>query len=57
MGKMIGKIISKNLNSKYSQKPCAHAEQSAADALKTIWERVIQKAAKATGRLYNWSTI
>ena len=47
-GKTIGKKISENLSSKYSQKILYHAKQSAADALKTSLIRAIQKIAKAT---------
>ena len=35
--------ISKNLNSKHSQKLLDHAKQSATDALKTASKRAIQK--------------
>ena len=35
MGRNIGKDISKNLSSKYSQKLFDHAKQTATDALKT----------------------
>ena len=42
MGKNIGEIISKNLNSKYSQK-LDHAKQSSTVALKTTTKRVVQK--------------
>ena len=35
MGESIGKSISKNLSRKCSQKPLDHAQQSAANALKT----------------------
>ena len=45
----IGKSISKNLSSKYSQKALDHSKLSATDALKTTWKRVIQKTAEATG--------
>ena len=47
----MGKNISKNLSSKYIQKPLDHAKQFATDALKTASKRVIQKTAKATGDL------
>ena len=47
----MGKNISQNLSSKYSQKPLDHAKQFATDALKTASKRVIQKRAKATGDL------
>ena len=47
----MSKNISKNLSSKYIQKPLDHAKQFATDALKTASERVIQKTAKATGDL------
>ena len=45
MGKNIGEIVSKNLSSKYSQKPFDHAKKSATDVLKTSSKRVIQKTA------------
>ena len=51
MGKSIGKNVSKTLNSKYSQKFLNHAKQSAADAFKTSYIRVIQKTAEATSDL------
>ena len=38
----MGKNISKNLRSKYSQKPLDHAKRSAIDALKTASKRAIQ---------------
>ena len=44
----IGKNISKNLRSKYSQKLLDHAKQSATDLLKTASKRAIQKTAEAT---------
>ena len=47
----MGRNISKNLRSKYSQKRIDHAKQSAKDALKTASKRVIQKIAEATGHL------
>ena len=47
----MGKNISQNLSSKYSQKPLDHAKQFATDTLKTASKRVIQKRAKATGDL------
>ena len=47
----IGKNISKNLNSKYSQISLDHAKQSATDALKTVSKRVIQKTPEATSDL------
>ena len=49
MGKNIGKNISKSLHGKYSQKLLDHVKQSATDALKTSWKRVIPKTADATG--------
>ena len=51
MSKNIGRNISKNLNSKYSQKLLDHAKQSATNALKITSERVIQKTAKTTSDL------
>ena len=42
MGKNIGKYISKNLSSKYSQKLLDHAKQSTTDALKSTSKRTIQ---------------
>ena len=49
MGKNIGKNISKSLSVKHGQKPFDHNKQSAADALKTVSKRVIQKKAEGTG--------
>ena len=46
MGKNVGKIISKNLNSKYSIKILDHAKQSATDSLKTYSKRAIEKNAE-----------
>ena len=46
MWKNIGKIISKNLSSKYSQKLLDYAKQSANDALKTSSKRAIQNIPK-----------
>ena len=43
MAKHIGKNGSKNLRGKYSQKLLNQARQSATDALKTSYKRVIQK--------------
>ena len=51
MGNYIGKNISKSLRSKYSQELLDHAKQSAADAFKTSWKRVILKTTEATGDL------
>ena len=51
MDKNIGKNISKNVSGQYSQKRLDHAKQSATDALKTTFKRVIQKTAQATGDL------
>ena len=51
MGKNIGKIISKNLSRKYSQKHLDHAKQSATDAFKTDSKRAIQKTVEAFGEL------
>ena len=39
---IIGKNISKNVSSEYSQKVLDHAKQYATDALKTASKRVIQ---------------
>ena len=39
------------MSSKYCQSLLDHAKQSAADALKTSWKRVIQKTARATDDL------
>ena len=44
-------MLSKNLNSKYSQKLLDYAKQSATDALKTVSKRAIQKTAEVTGDL------
>ena len=49
--KSIDKNISKNLNSKYSQKLLDHAKQPARYALKTASTRVIQITAVATDDL------
>ena len=46
------KNISKNLNSKYSQKLLDHIEQSATDTLKTASKQVIQKPAETTADLF-----
>ena len=43
MGRNIGKKISKNLNSKYSQTLIDHAKQSSTDTLKTALKRAMQK--------------
>ena len=51
MSKNIGKYISKNLSSKYSQNFLDHSKKSATDALKTASKRAIQKTAEATGDL------
>ena len=51
MGKNIGKIESKDLSSKYSQKPFDHAKQSATDAIRTASKKAIQKTAEATSDL------
>ena len=47
----IGKNISKDLSSKYSQKLLDHAKQSATNAFQTPSKRAIQKTAEATGDL------
>ena len=49
MTENIGKNVSENLSSKFSQKLLNHAKKSAADALKTVSKKAIQKKAKATG--------
>ena len=51
MGKNIGKDISENLSSKYSQKLLDHTKQFRTDALKTTSKRVIQKTVEATSDL------
>ena len=51
MGRNIGKKISKNSKSKYSQKLFDHAKQSAIDALKTSSKKAIQKTSEAAGCL------
>ena len=51
MGKNIDKNISKNLSGKYTLKLLDHAKKSATDTFKTTSEKVIQKAAEATGDL------
>ena len=43
MSESIGKNISKNLNSEYSQKRLHHTKQSVTDILKTTSKREIQK--------------
>ena len=43
--------VSKNVSSKYSQKPLYHAKQSAIGVLKTASKKAIQKTAEATGDL------
>ena len=53
MGKNSGKNISKTLCGKYSQNLLDHFEQSTRDALKTSSKIVIQKAAEATGDLFD----
>ena len=50
MGKYIGKNISTNLSGNYSQK-LHHAKQSAADPLKTVSKRAIQKTPEAASDL------
>ena len=49
--KNVGKNVSKNLRSKYSQKLLDHAEQFTIDALKTASKRAIQKTTDTTGDL------
>ena len=44
----MGKKISKNLSSEYSQKLLDHTKQFATYALKTASKRTIQKTAEAT---------
>ena len=51
MSKNIGKNISKNLGNKISETLLDHAKQFAADALKTVSERTIQKTAEAADDL------
>ena len=51
MSRNIGKGISKNLSSKYSQKLLDHVKQSNTGAIKTASKRAIQKTAEATGDL------
>ena len=43
MGRNIGKKISKNLSSKYSQTLIDHAKLSSTDTLKTALKRAMQK--------------
>ena len=50
-GENIGKNISQNLISKYSQRFLDHAKQYDTDALKTSSKRAIQKTAEAVGDL------
>ena len=47
----MGKNVSKNVSSKYSQKPIDHAKQSATDVFKTASKRAIQKRAEAISDL------
>ena len=49
--KTMGRNISNNLSSKYSQKLLDHGKQSAANALKTASKLEIQKTLKAVGDL------
>ena len=49
MGKNVGKVISKNLSGKYSQKLIDHVKQSATGTPKISSKRIIQKTAKANG--------
>ena len=49
MGENIGKIITKNLSGKYSQKLLDHAKQSATDAFKSASKRAMQKNSRG-----NW---
>ena len=51
MCKNIGKNISTNLSSKYSQKRIDHAKQSATDVFEIASKRVIQKTTEATDNL------
>ena len=51
MVRNIGKNISTNLSSKYSQKLFDHTKQSATDALKTTSKRALQKTAEAASDL------
>ena len=53
MAKNVDENISKNMSGKYSQKYCAHAKESATDALKTSSKRFMQKT-KETIRDFNW---
>ena len=46
MSKNVGKSISKNLSSKYSQKLFDYAKQSATDVLKTASKIAIQNTAR-----------
>ena len=52
----MGKNVSKNISSKYSQKLIDHAKQSASDVIKTASKRAIQKTTDATGDLI-WKII
>ena len=47
----MGRNISKNLTSKYSQKLLDHAKKSATDTLKTSSRRVIRKSGETTSDL------
>ena len=57
MGRNIGKDVSKNLSSKYSQKLFDHAKQTATDALKTASKWAIQKTAEVTGDWKNYKSL
>ena len=54
--KNVGKTVTKNVNSKYSQKLLGHAKQSATDAPKTASKKANQKTVETTGDLISNKT-
>ena len=52
----MGKNISKNLTSKYSQTLLYHAKQSTTNVLKTASKRAIQKNSRSNWSLKNFTT-
>ena len=51
MIKNIGKLLRKNLSSKYIQKRLDHAKESVTDALKTTSNKAIQETSEVIGNL------
>ena len=47
ISKNIGKIISKNISGKYSQKRLDHTKQCATKSVKTVSKRTIQKTVES----------